>query len=142
SRIADGTLLRATYFRRLDCDAALDVRDSNAEFVAEWVREFERVGQRWAAAAVAAEARGVAEDIRRESFLAVSRATRQHEIASYVSDDFDLIVRGRLIGAAGGLLGQLWTVYDRGEFPQPPLGTGRDAEPFSWPTDLSENENP
>lgn len=129
SRIADGTLLPAAYFRRLDCDAALDARDSDTAFAAEWAREFERVGKRWAAAAITAEARGAAEDIRKESFLAVSRATRQHEIASYVSDDFDLIVRGRLVGAAGGFLGQLWAVYDRGEFPRPPLGAGQDAEP-------------
>ena len=39
----------------------------------------------------------------------------------YVSDDFDLIVRGRLVGVEGGLLGQFWEVYQRGEFPVPPM---------------------
>jgi hypothetical protein len=61
------------------------------------------------------------EDIRRESFLAVSRATGQHEIASYVSDDFDLIVRASLIGMTEPLLDRMWEVYERGEFPVPPL---------------------
>lgn len=119
SRIADGTLLPAAYYRQLDCDAALDVRDSDGVFAAEWVREFEQVGRRWVAATVAVEARWAVEDIRKESFLAVSGATHQHEIASYVSDDFDLIVRGRLVGMDSGLLGQLWAVYERGEFPIP-----------------------
>jgi len=128
SRIADGTLLPAAYYGQLDCDAALDSRDG-AEFDAEWVRQSKEVNGRWAAATVAADARALAEDIRRESFLAVSRATRQHEIASYVSDDFDLIVRGRLVGAEGRFLDQLWGVYERGEFPFPPLPAGEPAEP-------------
>jgi hypothetical protein len=120
SRIADGTLLPASYYRQLDCDAALDARDGD-EFDAAWVRQYEEVERRWAEAAVPAEARTLADDIRRESFLAVSRATRQHEIANYVSDDFDLIVRGGFVGVEGGLIGQLWGAYDRGQFPRPPL---------------------
>jgi predicted membrane-bound mannosyltransferase len=64
-----------------------------------------------------AEIRELVGVIRRESFLAVSRATRQHEIASYVSDDLDLIVRARLVGASSGFIGELWEAYDRGEFP-------------------------
>jgi hypothetical protein len=121
SRIANGTLLTAAYYGQLDCDAALDARDGHAEFDGEWVRQSEEVQRLWAKAEVSAADRALAEDIRRESFLAVSRATRQHEIASYVSDDFDLIVRGRLVGTEGGYLGQLWDVYERGEFPRPPL---------------------
>ncbi len=43
------------------------------------------------------ETAALSEDIRRESFLTVSRATTQHEIASYVSDDFDIIIRGSIL---------------------------------------------
>jgi hypothetical protein len=125
SRIADGTLLPAAYYGRLDCNAALDARDGDAEFDAEWSRQFEEVECRWAAATVGAQASAVVEDIRRQSFLAVSRATRQHEIASYVSDDFDLITRGRLTGAESAFLNELWAVYERGEFPCPPFVDGR-----------------
>lgn len=121
SRIADGTLLSASYFADLDCDAALDARDGDDEFVAEWNRLFEDAGRRWAVSDVADEIRSLAEDVRQESFLAVSRATGQHEIASYVSDDFDLIVRGRLLGMSDQLPEQLWDRYERGEFPTPPL---------------------
>lgn len=48
SRIDDGTLLPAAYYARLDCDAALDARDSDAAFEAEWLRQFEEVEQHWA----------------------------------------------------------------------------------------------
>jgi hypothetical protein len=118
ARIRDGTLLPEPYYVRLDCDAALKARDDH-EFDAEWVRHLDEIDRLWASAAVTAEARALAEDIRRESFLAVSSASQQHEIASYVSDDFDLIVRSRLVGARARFLDQLWDVYDRGEFPRP-----------------------
>ncbi len=121
SRIADDSLLPAGYYARLDRDAALDARDGDEQFVAEWMRQFEEVKSLWAAADVAEESRALAESIRRESFLAVSRATEQHEIASYVSDDFDMIVRGRLVGVQSEVLDKLWGVYERGEFPVPPL---------------------
>ena len=120
ARIANGTLLPAAYYNRLDCDAALAVRDSEEAFDAAWTRQFEQVENLWATADVPAAARSLAEDIRRESFLAVSSATGQHEIASYVSDDFDMIVRGRLVGAQDGFIKDLWDVYERGEFPVPP----------------------
>lgn len=121
ARIADGTLLPAEYYARLDCDTALDARDTDTSFDAAWGRHYAEVDQRWAATAASAEVRALVEDIRRESFLAVSRATGQHEIAGYVSDDLDLIVRGRLVGLKAEFLEKLWSVYERGEFPQPPL---------------------
>lgn len=128
SRIADDSLLPIVYYHDLDCDAALAARDRDAAFVAEWIRLFEVVGRRWDAVEVAADLRLAAEDIRKESFLVVSRATRQHEVASYVSDDLDLIVRDRLVGTECRLLGRLWAVYERGQFPCPPLAACQDAE--------------
>ncbi|MCI0681538.1 MAG: hypothetical protein L0Y71_05505 [Gemmataceae bacterium] len=118
-RIAGGTLLPAAAFAELDRDASLDARDHDKEFEARWVRLSEEIKCRWAAANVAEDLRALAEDIRRESFLAVSRATTQHEIASYVSDDFDLIVRGKLLALEDPFLDQLWRAYDDGRFPRP-----------------------
>jgi hypothetical protein len=64
----------------------------------------------------------LAEDIRRESFLAVSRATTQHEIASYVSDDFDLIVKAAILGLDDPFLSTMWDAYARNEIPAPAVG--------------------
>src|SRR5262245_22089421 len=96
--IASGKLLPPDYFRSLDCDKSLDARDSDNVFVAEWTRVFKEAKRRWAEANVTDGLRRLTETIRRESFMAISRATKQHEIASYVSDDLDLIVRGRVLG--------------------------------------------
>ena len=118
-QIADGTLLPAAYYAGLDCDAALDARDRDGEFDRGWMRACDRVEARWDTVAVGPGPRALAEDIRREAFVAVSRATGGHEIASYVSDDLDLIVRGRLVGLADQFLDRLWRDYERGEFPAP-----------------------
>ncbi len=82
SRIEDGTLLPRDYFRELDCDVALDARDSDTSFGADWVKQLELVDAKWADTSIPDELKNLAEDIRRKSFLAVSRATEQHEIAS------------------------------------------------------------
>ena len=119
SRIEAGTLVPADYYAKLDKDNALDALDKNPNFEAEWLRVFGEVERRWPVASVGYEARAMAEDIRRNVFLAVSKATGQHEIASYVSEDFELIVKGRLIGINEPLLGMLWSCYDKGEFPAP-----------------------
>jgi hypothetical protein len=120
-RIADGSLLPAAYFGALDLDTALDACDQDKEFETSWNRVRQEIEQRWARSTIGERVRALAEDIRRESFMAVSRATRQHEIASYVSDDFDLIVRGRILGVADPILDQLWQAYDDGRFPRPPM---------------------
>ncbi len=120
AQISDGSLLPAAYYGGLNCGAALDARDGKA-FAAEWIAQFEAVKGRWATAEVTDEVRALAEDVRRQAFLVVSRATRQHEIASYVSDDLDLIVRARLVGLRSSLSDRLWEVYQRGEFPVPPV---------------------
>lgn len=66
-----------------------------------------------------AETARLAEDIRRESFLSVSRATTQHDIASYVSDDFDLIVKAAILGFDDPFLSAMWDAYARNEISAP-----------------------
>lgn len=119
--VASGKLLPVGYFQQLDCDACLDARDKDESFEAEWTRIDQAIEKHWAAAEVDDQLFQLAEVIRRESFLAVSRATKQHEIASYVSDDFALIVRAKLLGMKESLLAKLWAAYESGKFPYPPL---------------------
>ena len=50
------------------------------------------------------------------------RCPERHDnmrIASYVSDDLNLVIRGKLLGLSDDLLDHLWRAYDRGEFPGP-----------------------
>jgi hypothetical protein len=119
TRIADGTLLPPPYYSALDCDAAVDARDGDSEFDLAWVCARNHVDRLWDRAAVGPDQRKTAEDIRREGFLAVGRVTGQHEIASHVSDDLDLVLRARLAGLNEPFLERLWRSYDQGEFPGP-----------------------
>jgi hypothetical protein len=116
-RIMDGSLLSPDVIRALDHDAILDARDCDAKFEAEWMRCHNEIEAEWPTANVAKETAALSEDIRRESFLTVSRATTQHEIASYVSDDFDIIMRGSILGLDDDFLNSLWDAYDRNEIP-------------------------
>lgn len=119
SRITDGSLLPIGYYCALDRDAALDARDSDRSFEAAWAAVHERIEQAWASSPLDDQRRDLLERIRREAFIAVSRATSQHEIASYVSDDLDLIARGEALGLSDPFLGWLWDSYDKGQFPMP-----------------------
>lgn len=119
SRIADGTLLPPDYYVSLDCDSALDARDRDGRFDSAWSRVYERVEGLWATAHIQDHQRAKVEEVQREAFQVVSRATGQHEIASYVSDDLGLVIRAKLVGLRDPLLDDLWQAYDRGEFPTP-----------------------
>lgn len=118
--ILDGRLLRPDYFKHLFGEEAMSARDEDDAFNLALAGIGGQIEARWSQANVG-ELRQLLEDIRRESFMAVSGATEQGAISSYVSDDFDLIVRGRLLGLSSPLLDELWAVYERGEFPVPPF---------------------
>lgn len=115
-RIQAGSLLSHEYYAILDCDQALDARDQAPEFDSAWVAAFNRIKSIWSERPVDSASAKLIEDIRRESFLAVNRATRGHEIAGYVSDDLELIVKMRIAGIEDSFVDRLWGVYERGEF--------------------------
>lgn len=106
----------------IDHDTILDERDGDAEFEAEWTRCYNEIEDRWRTADIDKEMAALKEDIRKESFLSASRATSQHEIASYVSDDFDIIIRGSILGMNDEFLNELWDAYHRNEIPTPATG--------------------
>ena len=108
SRIADGSLLPSGYYSDLARDSALDARDSDQSFVASWAATHEQIQKAWAICPITARQHDLIEHIRHAAFLAVSRATSQHEIASYVSDDLDLIARGVALGLTRPTLEWLW----------------------------------
>lgn len=119
ARIKDGSLLSAAMIAGLDHDTILDGRDGDAVFQSQWIRCNNQIEEQWRFADVKPELTSRIEDVRRESFLTVTRATTQHEIASYVSDDFDLIVRGAVLGMNDDFLNSLWDAYNRNEIPSP-----------------------
>ncbi len=115
SIIENGSL--AASFANLDCNAALDARDHNRDFETSWCRLLEEVERRWQIIDLPQHLRNQVEAVRQRSFYAVSRVTGQHEIASYVSDDLELIARAHLLLLDSPLLKELWDAYHRGTFP-------------------------
>lgn len=111
------TFVRPAYYAELECDDALDQRDSHDSFVSDWSEVYDSTRARWND--VSPDVRGQVDDIRKESFLLVSNVTHQHEIASYVSDDFDLICRCEVLGIVHPIIEHLWLAYQSGTFPLP-----------------------
>ncbi|HVJ69343.1 MAG TPA: hypothetical protein VM510_15260 [Caulifigura sp.] len=118
-QIRAGSLLPSPLFVDFDCDAILDARDSDAAFEQEWLAAWENLGTRWRASLPDRAARKAVEDLRRESFLAVSTATGRHELSSYVSDDFELIAWASAVGEVPPLVTWLWESYAAGAIPRP-----------------------
>ena len=110
-------LVSPDYYAELNCDEALDQRDSCREFGSDWMRVHRLAESRWGSAE---SLLGIQIDtIRKESFLLVSEATNHHEIASYVSDDFDLICRCSVLVIEDAFVRRLWQSYQSGAFPLP-----------------------
>jgi predicted DsbA family dithiol-disulfide isomerase len=118
-QIRAGKLLAASLFVDLDCDAILEARDSDQRFEAEWLAARESLSAKWKASRPNSAARAAVEDARRKSFLAVSTATNQHELSSYVSDDFELIAWASAVGEAPPIVAWLWESYAAGAIPRP-----------------------
>jgi hypothetical protein len=118
-------LVRPEYYAGLDCDDALDQRNSRGPFDADWAVLYNVAGARWNEASL--DVRDEVDNIRREAFLIVSTSTGQHEIASYVSDDLDLICRCRVLGIEHPLVEHLWLAYQSGTFPVPAKYAGQQS---------------
>ncbi|WP_417763050.1 hypothetical protein [Shewanella sp.] len=111
--IAAGEMLNAALFEQHNLDALLDQRDS-APFDTAWMASFNTISRQWQSADLASDA---IDALRQESFLASSRHTQQHEIASYVSDDFELIGKMLLLGATEPFVQHLLSQYQQNCIP-------------------------
>ncbi|PHS04349.1 MAG: hypothetical protein COA78_16790 [Blastopirellula sp.] len=116
-QIANGKLLPAEMFLELDLDSILDQRDEKV-FEQPWLECSERIEAAWNLKAPDGATQELMDQVRKESFLAVSRATSQHEIASYVSDDFGLISKSILLGINDTYANGLFEVYCQGKLPR------------------------
>ena len=119
--IGERRLLSEEVLAAYDWDGLLDARDSHGDFEAQWLRVSADIDELMCTRKVEKEVQQLAEDIRRESFLAVSRVTSQHELASYVSDDFELIARAAATGYDDPWLNGLWMAYKANGLPKPPV---------------------
>jgi hypothetical protein len=115
--IRQGTLIPMEMFVRDDLDDILDQRDET-EFEQPWLECSKRVEAAWEARTPDDSTKKTTDEVRKESFLVVSRATEQHEIASYVSDDFELICKSIALNMNDPYATGLLESYRRGEIPR------------------------
>ncbi|WOO43079.1 hypothetical protein [Rubellicoccus peritrichatus] len=116
------SILKRTYlsdycFASKDLDGILDRREDEG-FEKEWIDSHKRIEAKFSDSNLSEETKEKIEEIRKESFLATSRATEQHEIASYVSDDFDLIAKNIALGLADPFIDSLFEKYIQDKLPE------------------------
>lgn len=86
NEIATGVVPLRSVFQSADCDNLLDLRDSSPRFDQEYLDAFARVEN-----LKLSLPHDPTERVRKQAFVFVAIETNNHEIASYVSDDFELI---------------------------------------------------
>lgn len=114
--VVSGRLSDGLDLARVDCDALLDARDGEP-FESVWLQSKATVDEAWTRESPPRHDEFTVEWVRRTMFLSVSRATGQHEIASAVSDDLELIARAAAAGLRDAFVLSLWDSYRGGEIP-------------------------
>jgi hypothetical protein len=99
----------------VDCESSLDDRDS-PPFDSKWVEEFNIVSDIFSNKYRTKEDEERIERIREVVFEKVSNITGG-EIASYISDDFELIAKAALIGYDSSWVGALLESYMNRKIP-------------------------
>ena len=110
-------ILNEECFFEKDLDGILDKRDKQP-FDGEWVKAYKQVEAAWGKFNASKKMNSLKEKIRKESFLMTSIATEQHEIVSYVSDDFDLICKHLLLGSKNKFIDELLSIYLKNKLPK------------------------
>ena len=126
AELENGEIPLADTFASANCDSLLAKRDSDPDFDATYRELWDRHEKlRFILN------RDPSEPIRKQSFLTVSNATQQHEIASYVSDDFELIgwdshalVSNEIPSSGSSFVEWMYSQYKSGNFPCPPYSGG------------------
>lgn len=118
AQINQGQLLSASYYAQLNSAALLDARDHDDAFAEAWQLAFDEVEALWQERTNAGLEALIVE-IRKASFLLVGRASTQKEIASYVSDDMELLAKAQALELQSAWLEQLWRAYQDGRFAYP-----------------------
>ncbi|MCA8991560.1 MAG: hypothetical protein KDA88_06255 [Planctomycetaceae bacterium] len=116
-QLDSGLLLPREHMTLLNHDDCLDRRDTDREFEKEWLRCREQIESGWWNLEPSLDSEFLVDAIREASFMTMSDATGHHEIASCVSDDFDLITRGSILLLNDDFLKSLWLTYTHHRIP-------------------------
>lgn len=111
-KINEGKIISEEMFNKMDIDQLLDLRDE-PEFDSHWMRVFNQIeGYSFSDA----DNHTIAE-IKKESYLKAYEASQSSEVASCVSDDFELIARAYVISINDCWLNSVILSYEDNKFP-------------------------
>lgn len=111
-KINEGKIISSEMFNKIDIDALLDLRDE-PEFDAEWMRVFNQIEE----LSYSEADKQIIDNIRKESYIKAYQASNSSEIASCVSDDFDLIARAYVLSINDCWLNSVMLIYASNIFP-------------------------
>jgi len=118
AKIENNQIIKNELFDNYDLDELLDMRDDE-EFDLEWMRVYEILKQ----VEMEENQKKVVDDIREVSFLKAYNLSKSSDIASCVSDDFELICKAYIMNYDDNWLNALIMAYAKGEFPCGKLNT-------------------
>ena len=111
-KIEKKQIIRENFFEDYDVDDLLDMRDSE-EFDEEWMRVYEDLSK----TKISEDEKKKINNIREKSFLNAYSLSESSDIASCISDDFEIICKAYITGYNDVWLNSLIISYARGEFP-------------------------
>lgn len=97
-------------------NSLLDIRDRD-EFDDDWVKTAEEIQAHWEIFENAENLEFTIRDIREQAFQKSFAACGGHEVAGYISDDFEIIAKAAILSLDGSLITQLREAYDQGVIP-------------------------
>tara|TARA_R110002096_G_scaffold316010_7_gene510328 strand:- start:5815 stop:6216 length:402 start_codon:yes stop_codon:yes gene_type:complete len=117
--INDGRVLTPDVFGAIDCDEILESRENEGDFDDRWNKCLSAVEKEWAEEEPTQDVELMIDEIREISFEIANHATEQHDLASHISDDFDLFARIIVLERSDAFAEALWEAYENGEIPSP-----------------------
>lgn len=112
NKIINNQIIRVDYFENCDTDELLDMRD-NKEFDCEWMRVYHYLNK----IEIKDYEQENINDIREKSFFVTYNLSKSSDIASCISDDFEIICKAYVCEYNDVWLNALIMSYVRGEFP-------------------------
>jgi hypothetical protein len=117
--IRGGALLDAGGLAAIEADKLLTARDTSSEFDDAWTACSNEISAEWSARLPDPRAEADILELRELAFKAVFAATRNPDLAGYVSDDFELIAKSLGLGRRIPFAERLLADYRAGLIPGP-----------------------
>ena len=111
-KIKNNDIINKSFFADYDVDELLDMRDDD-EFDSEWMRVYNILNE----INIEDSEKQIIDRIREKSFILVYNLSESSDIASCVSDDFEIICKACISGYDDKWLNSLIMSYVKNKFP-------------------------